>query len=188
MALKLITAPTTTPVSLAEVKRHLKIDSAAEDARLEMFINAATELYDGETGLLGRAIVAQTWDLYLDEFPCGAIQIPLPPLASITSVKYDAPSGVETTISASNYTVDTVSTPGWVVPNSTYTWPVTLCAINAVRVRFVAGYSTVPTAIKLGLLETIGTMYANPQGVTAENVISNPQIWGFLAPYQASWF
>lgn len=187
MALKLITAPTTTPISLAEVRSHMKIDSAAENVRLERLINAVTGLFDGEYGLLGRALVSQTWDLYLDTFPASEIEIPLPPLISITSVKYDDVSGVEQTVSSANYYVDTVSQPGWIVPVSSFSWPSTLDAINAVRVRFVAGYSTVPETLKLGLLNTVQLMFENA-GITQADIVGDPQVAQLLATYRASWF
>lgn len=188
MALKLITAPASTPISLAEVKRHLRIDSAAQDQNLELYIDAATASLDGVTGLLGRAIVTQTWDLYLDEFPASEIQIPLPPLSSVTSVNYYPPSGSETTVSSSNYTVDTVSVPGWIVPNSNFSWPTTLDAVNAVRIRFVAGYSAVPPDLKLALLHMVGGFYQGRESWTRDEMRANPVLKHLLGPYIAEWF
>lgn len=187
MALKLITAPATTPISLAEVRSHMKIDSASENARLERLINAATGFYDGEYGLLDRAIVSQTWELHLDEFPASEIKMPLPPLISVTSVKYDDVNGVEQTVDSGDYYVDTVSQPGWIVPVSGFCWPSTLDAINTVRVRFVAGYSTVPESMKLGLLNTVQLLFENA-GIKQADIVSDPQVAQFLAQYRTSWF
>ncbi len=188
MALKLITAPTTTPVSLVEVKRHLQIDSASQDQNLGLYIDAATANLDGADGWLSRALVTQTWDLYYDAFPCGSIKIPLPPLQSVTSVNYVPPSGTEVALSTSYYSVDTVSTPGWIVLNSGYSWPTTLDAINTVRIRFVAGYTTVPAPIKAAIMLMVGGMYEGRESWSREDMIENPTLKALLMPYVASWF
>lgn len=187
MALKLITAPATTPVSIAEARTFLKIDGAAENSTVEALIAAATGLYDGEYGILGRALVSQTWELVLDEFPANEIEIPLPPLISITSVKYDDVNGVEQTVDPANYYVDTVSTPGWIVPVSSFSWPSTLDAINTVRVRFVAGYATMPPSLKTGLLRTIGALHEN-RDLSNEELLQHPAVSSMTMLYRVTWF
>lgn len=177
MVLKLITAPIDEPVSLVDVKAHLRIDHSDDDALLSIYVAAATLHVDGRNGTLQRALMPQTWELTLDEFPCGAIEIPLPPLAEITSVVYDDSDGNEQTIDPANYYVDTVSEPGWVVPIASYSWPTPISAANAVRVRFVAGYQEVdsvdngvPKPLIGAILLMVGDMYDNRESVTAQNV------------------
>lgn len=121
---------------------------AADQALGEGLIAAATQNIDGYAGILGRAIGQQTWELYLDAFPCGPIKLPLPSLISVSSVTYDAEDGFEQTIDPVSYEVDDKSSIGWIVPLSGYSWPSTLGAVNVVRVRFVAGYAVVPAPIK----------------------------------------
>lgn len=168
MALKLITAPQTYPVTLAEAKKHLNVDYTDDDDMITTFIAAATSHVDGPVGFLGRALIDQTWELTLDEFPDNEIKIPIPPLIAVESVKYDDTAGVEITIDPQDYTVDAVSEPGWVLPEST--WPATFDGINAVRIRFRAGYldqsvspvvANVPADIRIAILLYVGTLYAN---------------------------
>lgn len=194
MALRLITAPAVEPMTLAEVKAHLRVDDTDDDALIELYIKAATAYVDGEDGFLGRALVTQTWELVIDEFPENEIMIPLPPLQSVSSVKYDDGAGVEQT--ASNYTVDDASEPGWIVPD-TSGWPSTFDGINAVRIQFVAGYlpnsdsppdlaANVPGSIKAAMLLLIGAAYANREQ-TVVGVISTQLPWGveqLLRPYR----
>lgn len=179
MALKLITAPAVEPISLVEAKAHLRVDHADDDDFISFLITAVRQQIDGKDGWLNRALITQTWDMYLDHFPghgsgyaygCGGeIKIPLPPLQSITSIKYDDSDGVEQTVSSDNYTVDTVSNSGWVVPNISTPWPIAQIGINKVRVRFVAGYgdagSAVPATIRSWMLLNIGTLYAQRETV-----------------------
>jgi uncharacterized phiE125 gp8 family phage protein len=118
----------------------------------------------------GRAFVTQTWELVIDKFPTMEIRLPLPPLQSVASIKYDDGGGSEQTLPQSGYEVDNISQPGWVVP-ATSGWPTNLWqGINAVRIQFVAGYppgtgspvdlaANIPRSIKQGMLLSIGSFY-----------------------------
>lgn len=196
MALRLITVPAVEPLTLAEAKAHLRVDHTDEDSLIQTYISAATSYVDGENGFLGRALVTQTWELVLDEFPAEEIKIPLPPLQSIDSIKYDDSAGVEQTLDPSEYEADTVSVPGWVVPIPSG-WPTTIDAINSVRIRFTAGYApssdsppdltaNVPGAIKAALFLTIGSLYAHRERVAAGQIVTQLP-WGaeqLLRPYR----
>jgi uncharacterized phiE125 gp8 family phage protein len=114
MALTIITAPATTPVSLAEAKAHLNVDHTDDDTLIQLIIEAATAHCDGPVGFLGRALVSQQWQLTLDEFPENEIKIPLPPLIAVNSIEYDDVDGAEQTVDPTTYTVDLTSEPGWI--------------------------------------------------------------------------
>lgn len=154
-------------MTTAEVKRHVRaVDFTDDDEYLDSLIAVATDHIDGKDGWLGRALGAQTWDLILDEFPASGIRIPLPPLQSVTYVRYvDPTSGLET--DATGYTVDTASEPGWVMPPDGG-WPTTMATVNAVRVRFVAGYTTVPPAIKHAIMLLAAHYYENRESVVLD--------------------
>lgn len=188
MALRLITAPTVQPLTLAEVKEHCRVNHSYDDATLQLYLEAATAYVDGPEGFLGRALVTQTWELVLDEFPENEIKIPLPPLQSVTSVTYDDASGIEQVVDSDDYTVDAVSEPGWVLPESSGAWPATFEGINAVRIRFVAGYAptedsppdlraNVPFSIKAAILLTIGSLYEHRETVVVGGVVTQLP-WG----------
>ena len=162
MALKLITAPSTLPVTLAEAKAHLRIDHADEDALITALIETATAGAEHETG---RALMAQTWEIALDAFPA-AIELTRTPVQSITSVTYANSEGVQTVLSDALYSLDAADEFGWayVVPAYAGAWPETRDEINAVKVRYVAGYAdaeSVPAAIKSWILLQVGAMYAH---------------------------
>lgn len=194
MALKLITAPATSPLSLDEVKAHLRVDHEDENAFIETLISAVTKHLDARDGWLGRALTEQTWELWLDAFPASEIRIPLPPLQEIVSIKYDDVDGDEQTVDSDDYTVDTVNEPGWVVPNATFSWPDTLIGINTVRVRFICGYPDVggsplevgtPAAILAAMKLMIGDLYAHRETVFAGVVVNRTDTVNMLlAPYE----
>ena len=102
----LVTAPGTEPLTTAEAKAHLRVTGSDDDTPIDDIVAAAREFIEGETN---RALITQTWDLFLDEFPgTDEIVLPWPPLGSVTTVKYtpDADSST-TTYASSKYIVDT---------------------------------------------------------------------------------
>lgn len=184
MALVQITAPTVEPVSLAQAKKHLRVTDDDEDALIETAIRASRR---NAERFLGRALVTQTWELVIDEFPDAEIKIPLPPLQSVLSIKYDDGSGVEQTLDTADYDVDAASEPGWVVPASS--WPSTIDAINAVRIRFVCGYppdttnspgdlvGNIPDDICHAILLNLGSLYAHRETVVIGQTVQSLS-WG----------
>lgn len=183
------TAPALTPISLAETKAHLRIDHPDEDALIAALIDAATSYFDAWTGILGRAMVTQTWDVSLDDFPSAAIHIPLGPVQSVSAVTYVDPAGITQTVSPTNYYVDTKSLDAWVVPNAEFSWPQTMYAPNVVTVRFVCGFgapAAVPQAIKQSMLLLIGHWYENREGsVLGTTVAELPfAVNALLAPFR----
>ena len=190
MALKLITAPATEPVTSTEAKAHLRVDTTADDTLIGTLITAARQHVEAH---LRRALITQTWELVTDAFPVGdVLRLPLPPLVSVTSIKYTDEDGAESTFSSGLYVVDTDSTKGRVVLKNGETWPsVTLAAANGVRVRYVAGYgeaSAVPRPIRQAILLLIGTMYENRESVLVAQGVTVAQlpfgVDALLMPYR----
>lgn len=174
MTTRLITPPTTEPVTLAEAKLHCKVDDAADDALISALITAAREQCEH---ILGRAIVPQTWELTLDAFPVdGDIELLHPPIIGITSIKYiDASTANETTLES--YSLDKDSEPGWLMPALGASWPATLAGANAVRIRYTAGYAdaaSVPASIKAWLLLAIGVWHKNREAMADNTVAQLP--------------
>lgn len=167
--LKLVTAPASEPVTTAEAKAHLRVESAftADDTYVGTLIQAARELCEAE---LDRSFVNTTWDYVLDEFPGpdtplgGAIPIPKSDLVSVTSVTYlDDAGDSQTLVQDTDYGVLT-GTGGAVYPMPGQSWPSTDDERHgAVTIRFVAGYgssaSSVPAVVKHAILMTIGSLY-----------------------------
>ena len=162
MALNLITPASTYPVDLASAKLHCRVDIADDDTLITALITAATEMAEQKTG---RAIMTQTLELTLDAFP-EAFELTRVPVQSITSVKYYDTTGAQQTLSNTLYALDAADDFGFAHISPVYggTWPTTRDQINAVAVRYVAGYAdaaSVPQSIKNWILLMVSTMYAN---------------------------
>lgn len=170
MSLRLITPAAALAVSLAEAKLHLRVDGADEDSLITALITAAAETAEQITG---RAIMPQTWELTLDAFP-DALELTRVPALSVTSVKYYDTTGAQITLAGSAYSLDNVDDfgPAYVAPAYGAEWPGTREQINAVAVRYVAGYAdaaSVPAPIKQWMLLQIGAMYANREREAMSN-------------------
>jgi uncharacterized phiE125 gp8 family phage protein len=173
MPIKTITAPTSEPVTLLEAKMHCRViadpqDAAAhpEDAYLTALIVAARQAAEQMTG---RALMTQTLEIALDEFP-DEILLPRSPVASVTSVKYLDLSGVLQTLSSDDYVFDDYSTPPRIYADYHICWPAVRDQRNSVLVRYVAGYASaalVPQEIKSWMLLRIGMLYENRESVIA---------------------
>lgn len=133
------------------------------DPLLSMLIQAARQHAEQE---LGRAIMPQTLDAYFDEFNhCG---FTLPPLNSVTSITYVDTDGTTQTLAANQYQVDAVSIPARIVPAYAVVWPTTREQLNAVTIRFSAGYTTVPACIKNWMLMRIKTLWDQRDQLTKQ--------------------
>lgn len=165
MMLNVATAPTTEVLTTAEAKMQLRVDHNDEDGFIDSLIVAAREFV--ETAVLSRALITQTLELYLDQWPeAGRIALPRPPVQSVTSVTYVLDTGVEQTLSSSLYFLNSARQPGAVVLNEGESWPSeTLRPEAAVKVTYVAGYGNaaadVPMPIRQAILLIVGDLYEN---------------------------
>lgn len=165
MNFKVITAVAAEPVSLAEARLQLKVD--ADDTSHDTYITnvlipGAREFAEHYTGL---ALAPRTLEAAMDEFPAcsDAIVLPMPPVTSITSVKYTDEAGDEQTLDTADYALDAYDNRTVALTYDS-TWPATQCIPNAVRVRFVCGYDgqaegdpALPQAVKAAMLLHIET-------------------------------
>lgn len=148
--LKLVTPAPTPAVSITEFRSLLGITKfGPSHAIAESTLDAAIALVEGPYGI-GRCVGAdQTWDLFLDRFPC-EITIPLGPVQSVTSITYLDGNGDSQTVAS--WRDDLNSEPARLWPARGETWPEHLCEPGAVTVRFVAGFTTVPAGLKHAIL------------------------------------
>jgi uncharacterized phiE125 gp8 family phage protein len=142
---RLVTGPAIEPVTVVEAKRHANVVATDDDALVASLIAAARELVEEDTS---RALINQTWAVELHDWWTDKIELPRPPLVSITSVKYFDVDGVEQTLAATNYDVDTRRQPGviwWDEDVSSY--PTLSDQANAVVITYVCGYGAAATAV-----------------------------------------
>lgn len=126
MTLRLITAPTAEPVTLADAKLVCGIDADITkwDTLITALISAARSDAEQQTG---RTIAAARWERVLDAFPDSGIALAWPVVTSVVSVKYIDTAGTLQTLASTAYTLDADYLPGWVLPSAASV----ACAVEA---------------------------------------------------------
>lgn len=132
---KIKTPATSEPVTLEEVKRHMKVYINVDDEYISSLITAAREKYEEDTL---RQIMEASWYLYLDSF-YARVRIEKCPVTEIVSIKYNDSDSLEQTMTADeDYYSDIISEPASVIFNK---MPATDGKPNAVKIEFKAGAS-----------------------------------------------
>lgn len=156
------------------------------DTFLSNIITRAREEAEEITRL---AFAPQTLELGLDEFPTeDFIRLPRGPLTSVTSVKTKDSAGSETTLTASTqYLVDTDQVPGRVVLPYNVSWPSNAdYPMNPIKIRYVAGYTTLPQKLKNILLLHIGILFKHRDNPIPAK--ERQELFSMYKFYRVSWF
>jgi len=176
---QLVDASDVEPLTLDEVKAHLRVSWDDENAIIERYAKAARRSLENS---LRHAFLPQQWDFALDKPPCDSAPILLPraPLISVTSVTSYDTANAATVFSSGNYLQDTMSRPGRVALNQGVVWPAPsngLRDTNAIVVRYTCGYADrnlIPDDLIAGLLLLIGTLYHNRESISAIQTFALP--------------
>jgi len=191
-ALQIKTEPVNEPVSLQEAKDHLRVDIDADNSYIQGLIQTARMMAEEITR---RALITQTWRLLLDDFPLGdTIELPMPPLQSVTSLTYTDKDGSESTFAVANYEVDTDKEPGEIVLAYGGSWPGdTLQVTSPIEIEYVAGYgdqgTSVPEPVRQAILLIVGDLYENREDAGRQRIYPLPRgAKALLWPYRVMGF
>jgi uncharacterized phiE125 gp8 family phage protein len=164
MQLALVTPPASALVTLAQAKMHLRVEHAVENDYITDLIATAEAMVTGRDGWTGKAGLSQTWRLTRRDFPSlSMLRLPLPPLVSVTHIKYYDGANALQTFSSANYAVMTGDTPGFIELLATIGWPTTYSRPDAVEIQFVCGFTdaaSAPPGIKQAVLIVLAALYA----------------------------
>ena len=180
-AVTVVTASTAEPVTLKEIKAHLRVGSTHENDLLNDYAAAARDQVERWTG---RALMPQTLRLTLQDFPTDDIVLPRSPVTSASTnvtVKYFADGSTSlTTVSSSDYIIDHEHEPGRVVLKRDAAWPTeTLKSRNPIQVDFKAGYAdaaSVPAGLKTAVRSLTANYFENREPVIIGTI-------GFKIPF-----
>lgn len=165
-----VTSPSNLPVSLSEVKDHLRLSSSdtTHDNHLQLLIEAATERLEDD---IDRQIVTAnykqsqlSWTTDGDAY--GSIKLYKRAITDIVSVKYYDTADVQQTLDSSLYVFDAGRTRLW--PAAGEQWPDLSGEQNSnmVEITFTAGYgttaTTVPRSMKAAILLCVGKWFFDP--------------------------
>jgi len=135
----MVVAPVEEPVTLAEMKAHLRVDQVEEDALTDSDIRSAREYAEL---LSRRTFITTTLAIDLDAWPDGdIIELKQPPIQSVESIAYVDADGAAQVLDPALY---------WVQPSYervrlafNATWP-EIAPGSIITVTYVAGYGDTP--------------------------------------------
>lgn len=156
MRLTRLTAPATGVVTLADARDHLRVTEGTEDKLISDHIATASAYLDARDGVLGEALVTQTWRLLMDTPQ--EVTIPLGPVQSIAAVQYIDAAGATQTWGSANYRL---SGREFVLVDGA-SWPTIAEREEAFWIDFVAGYGgtgAIPATARQAALLMIGELY-----------------------------
>lgn len=154
-----LTPPLVEPLTLAEVRAHLRLDTEDEDALLGALITVAREHLERETGLV---LASRDFRLCLDAWPGdGIVTIARGPVRAVTAVTVYDGGGEPAAVALDGHLLDGEARPArlWlrVVPEPGR-------AMNGIEIEFSAGFgeggAEVPDTLKRAMLLHIGAMFA----------------------------
>jgi uncharacterized phiE125 gp8 family phage protein len=165
-----VTSPSNLPVSLSEVKDHLRLSSSdtTHDNHLQLLIEAATErLEDDIDRQIINANYRQSQLVWSEEDNLvGSIKLYKRAITDVVSVQYYDEDNVLQTLDPSKYEYDAGRTRVWLAAGEQ--WP-SLSSDktgNKVEIVFTAGYgsadTTVPRSMKAAILLCVGKWFFDP--------------------------
>ena len=161
MTLARVTAPAALPLSLAEVKEHLRVTNAYQDDLIDGLIAAAVAYVDG-TGLLGRAMITQDWAQWVNQAP-GWVRLEIGPFQSLVSVEYYDTDNVLQAATLGDF--ETRLAGDFVIckPKEDFEWPNAETRQDAIKITYRAGFgdaaSDVPQNVRHAMFLMIAHWY-----------------------------
>ncbi len=168
------------------------VESHPDDALLLAKLEDAIDFAEDFTG---RAIALSTWEAALDAFPKAEIEIPRPPLVTVSEF-YAGNDSEGLLAESSDYVVDTFGEVATLRPVTA--WPASPTGPNGIRFTFRAGYRPegteesdsdaidapeLPGSIRSAILLIVGHLYANREDTTERALTSIPLgVAAFLRP------
>jgi uncharacterized phiE125 gp8 family phage protein len=154
----LLAGPAQEPVSLVQMKAHLRVEDEAEDGLIEALIVAARVHVES---LTGKALLSQSWRLVLDGWPDDwVIKLPVSPMSALSEIRcYDAGGNVHQ-IDLDQVLPDGQANPARII------LPICIDGAPALRERmgieidYVAGFGTEPEDVPADLLQSLKTLAA----------------------------
>ena len=139
--LSITSEPASEPITLTELKAHLRVDGVLDDTELG---DKLTEARKSIEQLTNRAFFTQTRTLSFNRFDHTTSRIYLPgaPVALITSLTYYDLNGTQQTWDSGNYSL-VVGQPSWLQLDYNVDWPDHRSVRDRIVITYVCGASDV---------------------------------------------
>ena len=182
----LITPPASEPLTLYEIKAHLRLDSGDEDSLLTRLISSARQYVENATR---RALVTQAWRAFLDRWPTRRrVLLPVAPVQAVTEIRVFDNTGAASIVASSNYKLDASRTPAALIVQPAMLAPT--ARANGIEIDMNCGYgapSDVPLPLREAILRLAAFWYEYrldmQNGLGAAASVTD----ALIAPYRVIW-
>jgi len=186
-----VTPPVASPVSLDEAKAHMRVDGTDSDLTVQRLVSAATDYVDGD-GVLGRAMITQTWAQWVPQSP-GRVRLVMGPFQSLTSVEYYDADGALQSAVANDFRAEQSRDIVEIVPKENATWPGTQTRPDAIKITYVAGYgdaaTDVPEAIRHAILLLAAHWYERREAAGEVSLTDTPMAFdALIGRHRVGWY
>jgi uncharacterized phiE125 gp8 family phage protein len=166
MGLSVTIPATDTPVSVADVRDHLRIDHTDEDELLASYVRAATSWAEGVLGLsLMPRTLRQTRPCFGDR-----MELASGPVSAVSSIGYRDLDGADQVLDPSGYLAILDEVVPYVCLAPGQSWPGTQVHPQAVTITYVAGHASagaISQDIRQAILLVVGQFYEFREPIVA---------------------
>lgn len=193
--------PSVEPLTLEQVKQHLRVSTTDQDTLINGLIKAAREYVEG---FCGKSLITQTrvqtQDAFYEVWADSNSTLRYGPVQEITEIRYIDSNGVTQVVDPSIYKANLASDPPYFYNAYGEHWPVPRYEREAVVIEYIAGYpgsgspldlrARVPEMIKTAMKMLIGHWYDNSrEASTPVNLAIVPiGVDTLLTPYRSHLF
>jgi uncharacterized phiE125 gp8 family phage protein len=188
MPLLLTSAPAAEPITLADAKSHLRVDTTADDVLISALITTSRLQIEAA---LDMALIHQTWSLLLDVWPMTPhITLPFAPVSHLVAVRTYDDDDIATPIPLATFQLDNASSSPRLLRRDGFTQTSRLRRLNAIEIAFVAGFGAAPDSVPAPIRQALRLLVAHwyehrdpgEVDVPAANVPAS--VSSLLAPYR----
>ncbi len=188
MPVILTTPPPIEPLSLAQAKEHLKVESNADDNLINRLIATARQQVEKQ---IDKVLIDQTWSIYLDDWPGNSeIRLPVGPVTQVNELRTYSDDDIASPIDPAHFFTDLVSAPQRLVLRGSRIWQKPGRVAGGIEIEVIAGYgpdgASVPAPLRTAMLVLIAHWHENRQpdcsGSPVGSIASTLQ--NLLGPYK----
>ena len=172
-------------ITREQAKAHLNVDHDDDDTLIDIYVAAAVGHIDGPDGWLGRSLGRQTLEARFDTFETdgGDLALSCGPVVELVSIGWTGADRLPRV--GDPALVDLIDNA--LCFDGLAPWTGMRVGREVLKVRYVAGYETLPPAIRSALLLMVGDLYrfretSSDQGVTPIAIPMSTTVTNLLNP------
>jgi len=182
MSLTLLSPAAGEPITLSELKDHLRITQNDEDVLINGYLVAAVRAIEARGSI---AMLTQSWRLALDGVPEETVFLPIAPAVSINAVMIIDRDGVPQPVLSETYEF-AAGSPGRL--RRAAPWPQPGVGVAGVQIDFTAGYAdaaSVPVPLKQAARILAAHFYERREALSDTRLYAVPQtVDALIAPFR----